>query len=287
MSCETNQQLLLEIGFDPGTRRRLAEALAHLETCERCRAAIAEADRVAALLSKVDGDEETPTEGWESFERSLLDAVRTAPTQRRRWKWTRFTLAVAASLVLASAGLVAGLGAWFRSGRSGPSPSVVARLTDGEVAQRTRAFAEIDRVFDGRAGWVLLSGEQSDMGLSATGAPAVDRKPLLVRLDISRRGQFVCNADVMIISGQTADVTLPTASGSLHCRLGTSAVDSSRLSLRAELFAQPSQEVQALLSTTLRLQGSDAVPVGQLITPDGAYDLRVLFALPDKAAQNL
>jgi hypothetical protein len=286
MLCESHQQLLAEIGFDPDQRRRLADALAHLENCEQCRAAVAESDRLAAVLGSGGGDEEIPSAGWENFENKLTDTVARASTGGRPRKWTRFTLALAASLLIGSVGLIAGLSAWFRASPVAPGNETVAHLTDAEISQRTRAFTEINHVFDGRTGWVLISGAQSDMGLLPKGA-AEDQRPLLVRLDLSRQGQFVCKADVMIVAGQTADVTLPTGSGSLRCSLGTSAADAAILTLRAEVRAEAKQELEALLSTTIRLKGKHPIPVGQLVTPSGVYDLKVLFALPGKGAQSL
>lgn len=287
MICEDVQLTVIELGFDPAARQRVAEALAHLETCASCRDAVGGYNRVAAILAApAVADEAAPPSGWQAFETGLMATTPRAPTRRRQW--SRLTLAVAASLVIGLMGLTAGFGAWLKwnSHRTVPAGSIAA-LTPAEVSQRTREFTEINRAFDGRAGWVMLSGRQSDLGLAET-ASTVDLRPLVLRLTLSRDGRAVANADVLIVPGQTADLTIPTLAGSqLRCRVATSASDSSALSLRAELRAAAEQEAQAVLTTRLRLQGTMAAPAGQLVTPDGEYDLKVLFALPARSVERL
>jgi hypothetical protein len=281
MICENVQRTVIELGFDPAARQRLADALAHVETCATCRDAIGGYDRVAAVLAAPADNEGSPPSGWQAFlETGLMATTRRPPARRRQW--SRLTLAVAASLVIGLLGLTAGPGIWSKWNSNGAAPTAasVAALTPAEVSQRTREFSEINRAFDGRAGWVMLAGRQSDLGLAET-ASAVDPRPLVLRLNLSHRGGAVANADVLIVPGQTADLTIPTLLGSqLRCRVVTSASDPSALSLRAELRAGPQREAQALLTTSLRLQGTTATPAGQLVTPDGEYDLKVLFALP-------
>jgi hypothetical protein len=284
MTCENVQLRVIELGFDPAERERVAEALAHLKTCASCRDAVGGYDRVAAALLAPAGDEGLPPSGWQTYEDALLARTHRPPARR----WSRLTLAIAASLVIGLMGLTAGLGAWLKWSSNGGAPTAaVTALTPAEVSQRTREFTEINRAFDGRAGWVMLAGRQSDLGLAET-ASTVDPRPLLLRLNLSRDGRAVANADVLIVPGQTADLTIPTLAGAqLRCRVATSASDPSALSLRAELRAGPRQEAQALLTTSLRLKGATAAPAGQLITPDGDYDLKVLFALPVRPVEKL
>ncbi|MDB5323579.1 MAG: hypothetical protein JWN40_5210 [Phycisphaerales bacterium] len=290
MSCEAVQQTVTDLGFDPATRQRVVEALAHLETCASCRAVVGDCDRIAALLNSTGADDEgVPPAGWDAFEAALLKTSTAATVDRTpARRWSRMTLAVAASLVIGLMGLIAGLSAWLKVNPNGTAPGAgMATLTTAEVSQRTREFTEINRAFDGRAGWVLLAGGQSDLGLAET-ASAIDLRPLVLRLNLSREGRVVAEADVLIVPGQTADLTIPTISGgSLRCRLATSASDQSALSLRAELRAGARQETEALMTTNLRLRGNTTVPAGQLVTRDGEYDLRVLFALPSRNAEKL
>ena len=288
MNCENVQLTVIELSLDPTARRRLAEALAHLETCASCRNAIGGCDRVAAILAAPAAEEGAPPSGWQAFEAGLMARGRRTPARRGRLHWPRLTLAVAASLVIGLMGLTAGIGAWLKWNPHGAAPTgPIAALTPAEVSQRTREFTEINRAFDGRAGWVMLAGRQSDLGLAKT-ASAVDLRPLVLRLTLSRDGRAVANADVLIVPGQTADLTIPTLAGSqLRCRVATSASDPSALSLRAELRAGAAQEAQALLTTRLRLQGATAASAGKLVTPDGEYDLKVLFALPARSAERL
>jgi hypothetical protein len=288
MNCENVQLTVIELGLDPAARQRLAEALAHLETCASCRDAIGGCDRVAAVLAVPADNEGAPPSGWQAFETRLMATTRRPQAQRRRRRWSGLTLAVAASLVIGFMGLTAGIGAWLKWNSHGAAPTgSITALTPAEVSQRTREFTEINRAFDGRAGWVMLAGRQSDLGLAET-ASTVDLRPLVLRLNLSRDGRCVANADVLIVPGQTADLTIPTLAGSqLRCRVATSASDPSALSLRAELRAGAEQEAQALLTTRLRLQGTTAAPAGQLVTPDGEYELKVLFALPARSVERL
>ena len=264
MSCEAVQRMVIDLGLDPASRRRLAEALCYLEMCESYRTMVGDFDRVRALLSPPPGDETVPAAGWEAFEAKLLQTRTADPVHARRW--SRMTLAVAASLVLGLMGLIAAVGVWLEGPSEPEGDAMAAKLTTAEVSQRTREFTEINRVFDGRAGWVLLAGAQSDLGLVKSDS-TIQAPPLLLRLNLSRAGQLTAEADVLIVPGQTAELTIPTLSGSLlQCRVATSATDQAALSLRAG----PRQENQALLTTNLRLRGNAVAAAGQLVTPEAS-----------------
>jgi hypothetical protein len=82
---------------------------AHLKTCPRCRAAVAELSGIPALLSKLDADEvaslEQPAQPDGPRPQALGSLLDTVRTQRRRTRWLT-TAALAAAAALLAVGLV-------------------------------------------------------------------------------------------------------------------------------------------------------------------------------------
>jgi hypothetical protein len=153
----------------------------------------------------------------------------------------------------------------------------------GEVAQQVQAFDEVSRVFDRKASWILLANGSSDMGLSSE--PVIDQKLLLLRLVMSHAGAAISTADLVIVPGQKADLTVPVGRGqSLHYQVATSVRDPNRLSLWAELQTPQGDRPLASLATTLDLRPGEKLTAGQLVTSAGPYELSIAFsrsALPE------
>jgi hypothetical protein len=311
-NCQRVREVLLtELGCDRALRLRLDDALRHVGECAGCRSAVEEFESLGGVLRSPASGDGGPTGGWSAFEDRLEAGVRRAAAERRgatengpdairrvrhvARRWLGPAGAVAAALVVGIGGFALER-AHQRSG--GPSSDAagsqmvagtppVAPPSPQDVAARMRAFAEVDRVFDGRAKWLLLSGGDPELGLNPS--PAADRPAsadagrredlMLVRLKMLRRGQTVSSADVVIVAGGTATVRLNGTGGpSVRYRLTRPADGGAeRVSLRAQIGAD-GREPEAALATEVALVPGRVVSAGQLVTPAGNYDLRVSLA---------
>jgi hypothetical protein len=320
VECESTRQLLLDLGGDAAGRLRVATALAHAEACPDCQVALADFDRMAAAARADDGsaandaDPADPTSvgvpagGWAGFERRMaagIAAGRGRPVGSGRQWWSARPRWVSPLAGLAAAAAVAWAGFWAGRGASltptavspavdRPPATTVPQSTPGgdpalgpaDVARRVRAFGEVDRVFDGRAGWLMVSSDASDLGLvnqaiSPAGPRGVGpgRTLILVRLNLARGGVPVSDADVVIVPGATAAVTVPARGGPpVRYRIGTSAADPLRLSVRLEVPEGGPAGETSVLATSLSLQQFRNATAGKLTTAVGAYELTVTAA---------
>ncbi|NLE60141.1 MAG: hypothetical protein GX616_17465 [Planctomycetes bacterium] len=273
MNCNSVRDELLQYDWDEVDRQRLTEILNHLAHCDECRSAMADFDRLRLVSRPIESDTE-PTGGWTAFEHRLIDRM-TRP--RRRLGWV--PPALAASLALA----VVGWGLYLGSGgtRDQRAPSVnggevVRALTPQEIADRIEVFDQVSEVFDRRAGWVLISDQRSDMGVGQT-PMRQDESLLLVRLSLLKDRSLFSNADLVIVPGQMARVSVPSHDGSVvRYQVTTSETDPRFLRLRVEVGSSNGQrEGGAALATDLRLPSGKIVPAGQLVTSSGSYDVHV------------
>jgi hypothetical protein len=179
-----------------------------------------------------------------------------------------------------------------------PLAAIPISLGPADVAQQVRAFGEVDQVFDGRTNWLMLSANATDVGLSdqpdnsATPATqstttigsdvaAAGRKLLLVRLNLTSGTEVVSNADLIIVPGTAATVTVPTKQGTpVRYRVVTFADHPNRLAVRVEMpqSGPGAMDATAVLGTSLDLQPFRETAAGRLVTHTGAYDLMVAAA---------
>jgi hypothetical protein len=279
MDCQTSRQLLLDLGIDDAQRRNLQSALQHLEGCEGCRAAVHAFDDIAGTL-KSDASGAIPPSGWQVFEQSLATTIGPRP-RRHSWPWA---LGIAASLLLAVG--------TYQLGRMAPSvpqgPAIAQagspEVTPADVAKDVGAFKEVSKVFDGRASWVLVSNEASDVGVS--GQPlATSGQVRLLRLTMSQGNRVVSNADLLIIPGQTADLKIPVSGGkSLHYLISTTADGPAHVSIRFEVVAPSDHQPLATLATTLKVEPGAEFNAGQIATASGDYRLNVGYAQSELAS---
>jgi hypothetical protein len=258
----------------------LAEALNHVQTCAACQAAMADFDRISEALalgsSRESISEPVPRDGWGAFETGLIS--------RTGWvrPWRRPAISSIAASLLVGALLVFLAARNHRqtiavaTGSSATQPSI--NFTANEVSQRASAFDEISTVFDRRASWVVVSDAVSDVGLSPKTLP--DANLLLMRLAVTRNKQLVSSADLAIVPGQSANLTLPASVGpSLYYRISTTAGDTPRLSLDIHLAAPGEQDRPiAALATTLDVQPGREISAGKLVTDSGDYEVEIAFA---------
>jgi len=103
---------------------------------------------------------------------------------------------------------------------------------------------------------------------------------LLLRLTVTHGGQLASDADLLVIPGQTANLTVPMQGGqSLKYRIGTSADEPTRLTVWLEVSTPHGGEALGALSTNLDMDPGQKVTAGQLATTAGEYELKI--ALPE------
>jgi hypothetical protein len=276
MPCDEFRQFLLDTGWDASDRARAAEALRHVENCQSCRDALAELDRLRQTLGSFRTDAQ-PAGGWEAFERRLL-----AGANPRVWRRPPI-MAIAASVLIVG-GLAFFLGRWSDRPTAvavpGAEPvAVSAQFAPQRVSHEVNAFAQVSQVFDGRASWLMMSNAASDVGLSTEAVSAQAKNVLLLRLTLTRSGAIVSDADLLVVPGQSANLTVPLEAGqSLHYRIGTSTDEPTRLSVWLEVKTPAGEAPLAALATNLRMRPGERTTAGQLSTTAGEYELRIAFS---------
>ena len=168
-------------------------------------------------------------------------------------------------------------------------------LSPDDVAQKVRAFGAVDQSFDGQAGWLLLSANNTDVGLNQSAGSqrpttrGAGTKVLLVRLNLVRGTDVVSEADVLIVAGTTANVVVPTKLGiPLQYHIVTSARDPMRLRVQVQVPRQgvvervanmpASGPNMAELGTSLDLQPYRDATAGRLVLDRESFDLQVAAA---------
>jgi hypothetical protein len=290
MSCDSFRELLLDFDWDESTRRRAAELLKHMETCRACQDAARDLDRLRAILRTDSGDIK-PDGGWAGLEQRL-----TASAHPKRPVWRFQITAIAASLLIATVSFQFGrlanrsMSSTLAVGNASMSvrqPDAPTHFRPQEIVHDVSAFGQISKVFDGRASWMLVSDEASDVGLLPHDV-AEARKVLLLRLRVTRGSAVLSNADLLVIPGQSANLTVPLKGGhSLHYRIGTSTDEPTRLSVSLELATPNGNEPLAALSTNLQVEPGQTITAGQLATSAGEYQLKISFAREDLPQNSL
>jgi hypothetical protein len=305
MHCDDVRTILLDYGWDADERHRAMLVLRHMETCDACRAAFADFDALRGAL-RSDGpaaDAEggaAPPHGWDAF----IEKLATAPAPRSLRLRPRPSggraAALAACIVLAACAFQFG-----RRTASGPpvvhvppparpattsggggddgsraEDTFLASLTPSatDAARQADAFERVSEVFDHKASWLMTSGGgASDVGLATESAPA-GRSLLMLRLAVLHGGALASEADVVIVPGQSATLTLPTNDGGvLKYRIGTSAGEPTALTLWLEVRPPHGGEALAALATNLLVRPGARVAAGELATTAGKYELKVGF----------
>lgn len=129
MTCQDFDQVAAELALGAVDGETRARALAHLDSCERCRR---ESAMLAATLDRLleAGPCVEPPAGFESSVLAALPLAAPVPLRRRRS--ARLLLAVAAVVVLLAG---VGIGAWIaRPGPAGPPATRVAAMVTDQGA---------------------------------------------------------------------------------------------------------------------------------------------------------
>ncbi len=273
MNCETTRSELLQLDWDEGKCRRMGSILAHLRDCESCQSAMQDFDRVRSLLAP-GSDTAEPAGGFRAYEDRILHKT---VGFRRRQHWAPILLA--ASVALA----VGGWGMYLRSNLQGQEVRPAAGrklltlgLTPEEISDRVELFDQLGEVFDRQTGWVLISDEVSDLGIGRVAENAA-KTLLLLRLSVCQDDSLLSTADLLIVPGQEAQVTVPSEHGPLlRYQISTSAEDPGRLQLRVEVEERNGrQEHLGALLSDLRMRPGQVTSAGQMVTRFGRYEVNV------------
>ena len=274
LKCDSNRSELLAFDWDAADRRRIAEALAHVEKCEHCQAAMADFDRMREALQPAATPVE-PLGGWSEFETRLR---RSAVRPRRRWSPSH--LALAATLVLAVTGWATVLLRDYSSPSTlatrPPDRPIVANLTPEQVTRGVDVFDNVSQVFDHKASWVLISDADSDVGLSNQPVQPGDQL-LLLRLALTRDKEVASAAELAIVAGQDAELSVSGPQGArVRYRIATSKTRVRDIRLVAEIGRPGDRATDAAcLATSLHLEPGHVVSAGEVATSSGRYALNV------------
>ena len=283
MNPENVKQALLHYGWNAEQRRHVSQVLHTLEQSAECREAAVEYDRIREGLT-VKPDEIEPRDGWQAFE----DRVCGAGASSRSWPWLRLTSVAAMLLAAVWLGRLTASPNQAPHGPFGGTAPSGLMFTASEVLENLAAFKQITRMFDGRASWLMVSDEASDLGLAADpGSLSAD--PLMIRLAIVDDQGIRSSTDLTIIPGQDATVSVPfEGDRQLQYHISTTADDERRLTVWFEVLRpHETRQMEAALAAALIIRPGEMRSAGRVVTPSGDYGLNVSLArLPDSSDGN-
>ena len=138
----------------------------------------------------------------------------------------------------------------------GSGQGSAAALSQADIDGRVKAFHEISGVFENRAAWLLVGDNTSDMGVNNS-AINPEHQVFLLRLTMLKSKRIISTADLVILPGQTASLTVPTEEeSSLHYRIHTSEDHPTQLMISAQLLTAKGAE--RWLPSKLRCKSSPA-----------------------------
>jgi hypothetical protein len=271
MKCHEIQEKILDGEWTSTKLDEARKILDHMDNCERCRGSLVDYDRIRNCLQEPMQEETQPIGGWDAFEKRLSHT----PNRRNGW--------VVSGLVAAGM-LLAFLGGRFWD-RLSESPirtivNVEDQFSPRDVSEQVAVFHHVSEVFDGKASWVVQAKGTTDVGVVSESMKAT-RELLLLRLAMSRKGRTVSKADLVIVPGQAAKLSVPFENGqNLNYRISTSIGEPTGLRIWAELEQRPGQsgEVVAALATTLQIKPGEIRSAGQMVTSSGENELTVAFS---------
>ncbi|MHB1156073.1 MAG: hypothetical protein ACYC26_04460 [Phycisphaerales bacterium] len=226
---------------------------------------------------------ETPDDGWAAMTRRMMRPLEsTSPMRMPNHHRLQRIVAWAAIALVAAGGWM-----MFMLKNGGPLPVALdmggkLALSEHDVAQTLAVFSRVTDTLDGKASWLVVSKNNADVGLSAD-EPGASRHLLLLRLSLLEDGRTVSQADVVIVAGQSATVTLPMDDGrQVRYEIGTTRTKTSgatRLSLWAQLQQRDAVDGEALaaLATQLQPRAGQVLSAGEMVIHNDRYELRVSF----------
>lgn len=280
MRCDATQETFLHHDGLLAERQRVVEAVEHLKGCPACQAALDDYAGLAKLLAPPQAVE-APADGWPAFQNRLHASASAARSAGKVLIGWGPAFAIAASIALLATSII---GTSYLNERARTSPTAaqitsasLAQFSPAQIPQQVETFAKVSEAFDNRASWMLISDHTSDVGVAQTAVP--ERSLVLLRLTLLHAGTIVSHADLVLIPGQQADLSLPSSDGKmLHYRVSASQAAPLSLGLWLGIEnAHAASETIAALSTQLPLASGQVVSAGQLATVSGTYELKVGF----------
>lgn len=286
MSCKECQESLVRDDWTASMLREAAELQAHIEQCADCRQALADYDRLRDLFTEQ--ADVTPSGGWRLFEdhlsRRLATLAECKPSRRHGWS---MAVALAVSLVV-------GLAGWSLyllrcKTPAGPAVAVDTRATESscdlrrlgadDIANRVALFRQVAEVIDGRIGWVALTPNDTELGVSREPITR-QHKVLLLRLMLDHNRQPASSTDLVMLSGESATVTVPLGgTRSVRYHVTAAGNGTNHVSLSAEVCDDARRDrPDAILATHLAPVDGEVIRAGTLRTSEGDYRLAMAFA---------
>lgn len=260
MDHEQFQRLMLDQDWTALALEQAAAAHAHTQTCAECARTLKEYDELRAVLGKTEADE-TPDGGWGAYENRLKDRV---IPNRRATRWWSGGAAIAALLLM-------GVGIWqYNSLIREAAATPPQALLPPNPEQQASVFQSVSQVFDGKAGWMVMSNGESNLGLMSKPLPDGTRLVLL-RLTMSQQEEIVAQTDVAILAGQQANISVPMGNQVVNYRMMPNQNEPKRVAIWAEIESAPQTAPLDVVATNLDMRRSPVVRAGML----SAYELNV------------
>jgi len=270
--CESIRRELLELTWTAEQYQQAQRIVEHVEACAACRAAAADYQAIQTSLQATETSE--PKGGWTAFEERLAAAASGRTQRPVRWGWS-----IAAGLLIGLAGLNAALlvrnsrpPAEAMPGHGDAVVQVPPDMTDSTVA---KAFVTVSSAFEGRANWVMLSDQSSELGL--TDDSSAGKELLILRLVVTRGGNAISQVHLAIVPGATARMTVPAKDGAqLEYVITTDAQDPQHIGVWMTLGDGKLAAMEGGLgsmATSLSIPYGQTSRTGQITTRDGTYDM--------------
>lgn len=277
MTPEQAQQLILDYGWTATERIRVRNALELIETLPECRDAVGDYDRIRSIL-------EHDRRDCADFSDAALARMTTAIQNFERPRFARWIGPISIAAALAVAYILG----WYTPGRDSTRPGVHAansmavRMvpTPEETRHYISLFDELGAVFENRAGWMLISHGETDLGIDRrpTVSTEPSSRPFVLRIGAIDDGGLLAIADLVIEPGQSADSVIPLGeSRSLRISVNTPLGAKFAPRIRVEVFdpQDESQRAEAILAASMDLQPGQIRSAGQLQTLLGGLEIRV------------
>lgn len=275
MDCDVVRSLLLDHNLYHEDLPAIRASLSHLENCPTCREAVEDYAAIRGILGHVHASSEASAVSVASHPAAPRPKViRTvffaSPTVFR----------VAAALLFALGAYWLGLSHAETEGRGGvvSSSPHVALLSSDAAKQIASGFREVSGVFCGQARWMLLSKNDSDVGLSRSDVIS-DKNVLVLRITLLRNGHEEKTTDVAMVSGSGLSTKLPISGGRiLSLALSAQGEAMADVGLWVEVAEAAGMGAQGGLSVEVPIRSGATEHVGRFRAAGDEYEIRLSYA---------
>lgn len=274
--CTRIQEELLQLDLNRHQREAVTRILKHLESCDNCRNAVHDYDMIHDAVA---ADIETPIELDPIAAERICESIHSYSSSRWRWRSVLWPTVAAACLLLTLAMFV-----MTATRLNRPEHDSIRELAKGpserEISQGIQAFARVSSVFDNRAGWIVLSEQVSDVGLTDQPIQASTR-PVVVYLNLKKQGKIVSEMTLAMIPGPAAHLEIPNTAGR-QVRLTLQAAPNRPQQLKISMEMAPDFSINA----SLNMEFGQPVRAAQFVTSQGNFEL-VVGIYSDNQARNI